>query len=100
MACGGRASWLVTSPYTGDTGSGRPLIYCDGCRHEKRDVLWVAIPLPLLRADPDRVMSALYEADLTESDPDAAADVLELHGAWIEHAQSLVSARHRESPEP
>jgi hypothetical protein len=94
MRCGRQAAnWLVTAPCEGVQGPGRLLVYCDRCRSERRDSLWVAIPIDVVTGDADRVLSLLYEQQLTETEPDTAAEVLEQPGMWVDHAKRVMARR-------
>ncbi len=83
--CGEPAFWLVT--LAGEPTLDRPgraLAYCYGCRAEYSRVIAVAIPLVLVNAHPDIVMTALYETGCTGSDPATVAEILNVPSAgWL-----------------
>ena len=90
-ACSHIGSWLVTVPYQTGERAGRLLIYCDSCRSQRARSLAVAIPLGVLGVDVDSIMYELYRLDLTRSDPDIAADLLDVGGfGWQYAAANLL----------
>ncbi len=91
MACGHQAArWLVTWPYGQKTGPGRLLAYCDRCREERRDLLWVAMPMSLLEIDDEAVLLQLYADGLVSTDPEAVADLLGVQGRWVGAARRML----------
>jgi hypothetical protein len=91
MACGQQpARWLVTWPYDQKSSAGRLLRYCDRCRDERRDVLWVAMPIAMLTINPEAVLLGLYECGLVATDPEVVAEQLGLPGPWVIAAQKFL----------
>jgi hypothetical protein len=85
-SCGATGSWLITVPYQAGEPAGRLLIYCDRCRTQRASSLAVAIPLGVLAVDVDAIMFELYRLDLTRSDPDIAANLLDVGGVGWQYA--------------
>lgn len=95
MACGEWAArWLVTWPYGEKSGPGRPLAYCDHCREEKHDALWLAMPWSLLQINPEVVLVELYRAGLVGPDPEVVASELDLPGPWVVAARKLMESQN------
>lgn len=76
--------WLVSWPYGEPSGPGRLLAYCEDCRLARREVLCIVMPFVVVDTDRESVMTALYGAGLVGTDPHSAADVLNLHGDWVD----------------
>jgi len=92
--CGtGEPTWLVTMRYIPNGRAGRLLAYCDRCREDRAEHVYVAIPYEIVRQAPDLVLGTLYEQQLTESEPHTAADVIGIApGVWTTQAEGLLRA--------
>lgn len=96
-ACGhAPAQWLITARYIPGPRSteigGRLLVYCEACRYRfDGHRVGVSIPLSVLDADPDRILTALYECGATESEPDTTAEVIDVPpGRWVPRARAML----------
>jgi hypothetical protein len=88
MRCSKEPQWMVGA---GTVGPSRLLVYCDECRLEYAPHLGFLIPLPMVDADPDGVLSALYRSGSTLTPPEYVANALGLaHGRWWDEADKLI----------
>ena len=96
-SCRAPADWLVAYRYNEDQLGGRLLVYCDADRQQSAGRLDVVLPLVVLDADPDRVLTLLYECGATSSDPPTAAEVIGVDaGTWVDAAQRALRRSERE----
>ena len=70
------------------------LIYCQKCKDEtERQNSGIAIPLTVIDAEPDRILTLLYEVGATASDPDTASEVIGVSpGSWARRAKQVLDA--------
>lgn len=87
--CGDPARYLVSQRYEPDSIAGRLMPYCDPCRREYAASVAVAIPLDIVRNDPDRVLTHLYRDGFTATVPDGLPEMLRVpDSGWTVEAKS------------
>ncbi len=93
--CGELADSLVVQSFPDGGGPGRVLVMCAHCRSgTPGERLIVVLPLAVLDAHPDLLMTALYREGVTESDPSSAAGIVATtSNRWVRRAERLLEGK-------